>query len=59
VNYVRVDHDDREPLSGLRDRLGQCRRLALAVTDQRTTDALSSMIVELEANIRRREAKLS
>jgi hypothetical protein len=52
-----VDHDDREPLSGLRDRLGQCRRLALAVNDQRTTDVLSTMIHELEANIRRREAE--
>jgi hypothetical protein len=57
VNYVLVDHDDREPLSGLRDRLGQCRRLALAVNDQRTTDVLSTMIHELEANIRRREAE--
>ena len=44
-----IDVTDRHRAAGLREQAVRCRRLADAVTDRRTVDALTALAAEYQA----------
>jgi hypothetical protein len=46
-----------DPIVNMRGRVEQCRRLAAGIMDQKATEALLKMALEIEADIARLEAE--